>query len=305
MKYRLLGRTGVAVSEIGLGGNQFGTTCDTAATAAIIDRALALGVNFIDTAEMYGNGASEEALGKALTGKRHEVVLATKTGAPDQIPGGRLTRSRLIARLEGSLRRLATDHVDVYYFHYPDALTPLEESLRAMDDLVRSGKVRYAAISNHASWRVAEAAGICEQRDYAAPVASQVQYSLLERDAEQEMIPACAHFGVSLVPYSPLAGGFLTGKYRKGAPLPAGARLTRIERARTQRFTDANWAALERYDAFATSRGHTVKELAISWLLAQPLVCSVIAGVTSPAQVEENVRAAEWSLTRDDVSDLS
>ncbi|MBI3522837.1 MAG: aldo/keto reductase [Chloroflexi bacterium] len=304
MKYRLLGRSGVPVSEIGLGGNQFGSTCDARATAAIVDRALALGVTFIDTAESYGGGASEEVLGKALAGKRDQVVLASKTGAPDQGPGGRLTRARLIARLEGSLTRLATDYVDVYYFHYPDPVTPLEESLRALDELIRSGKVRYAATSNHASWQVAEAAGICAQRDYSAPVASQVQYSLIERSPENEMIPACERFGVSLVPYSPLGSGFLTGKYRKGAPLPEGARLTRVERARTTRFTDTNWAALERYDAFATKRGHTVKELAISWLLAQPVVCSVIAGVTSPAQVEENVKAAEWTLMPDEVREL-
>lgn len=295
------------VSAVGLGGNQFGSTCDEAATAAIVAQALELGVNFIDTAESYSSGKSEEFLGKALQGRRHEVVLCTKAGArndPGLESGGRLTRRNLIAKCEASLRRLQTEYVDLYYFHFPDPLTPLEESLRATDDLIRSGKVRYLACSNYAAWEVAAMVGVCERKGYAAPVASQVSYNLLDRTAEKEMAPACAHFGLSIVPYTPLAGGFLTGKYRRNAPLPDGARLTRSERARQARLTDQNFALLERFEAFAVGRGWTVGGLAISWLLANPVVCSVIAGATSPAQVQHNARAADWMLAADEVREL-
>ncbi len=174
MQYRPLGSTGVQVSAVGLGGNQFGTTCDVQLTTAIVHRALDLGVNFIDTAESYSKGVSEEHLGKARAGRRHDVVLATKIGSPGGEPGGRLTRTRLISRLEGSLRRLGTDYVDLYYFHFPDPLTPIDESLRAIDDLVRAGKVRYPTVSNYQAWEVAEMIGICERRGYAPPAASQV-----------------------------------------------------------------------------------------------------------------------------------
>lgn len=308
MKYRTLGRTGVQVSAVGLGGNQFGNTCDASTTEAIVARALECGVNFIDTAESYASGKSEEVLGKALEGHRHDVVLATKAGArndPGSEAGGRLTRRSLVARLEASLTRLGTDYVDLYYFHLPDPLTPLEESLRATDDLIRSGKVRYLACSNYPAWEVAAMVGICERRGYAAPVASQMSYSLLDRAVESEMVPACARFGLSIVPYQPLAGGFLTGKYRRNAEPPAGTRIARNQRLRQSRLTAQNFDVLERYEAFASARGRTVGELAISWLLANPVVCSVIAGVTSPAQVEANARAAEWVLEPEELSELA
>ncbi len=293
------------VSEIGLGGNTFGNPVDAAGTKAIVDTALGLGVNFIDTAESYSKGISEQQLGTALAGRRHDVVLATKTGAPGGEAGGRLTRTRLVARLEASLRRLGTDYVDLYYFHFPDPLTPIEESLRAIDDLVRAGKVRYPTVSNYQAWEVAEMIGICERRGYEPPAASQVPLSLLDRAAEKEMVPACAHLGLSIVPYSPLAGGFLTGKYVRGGAVPEGTRLARVERARVGRLTDANFDVLERYSAFASARGHTVGELAVSWLLAKAVVCSVIAGATRPEQVEANVRAGEWVLTPDEVRELN
>ncbi len=293
------------VSEIGLGGNTFGNPVDATGTKAIVNTALELGVNFIDTAESYSKGVSEEHLGKALAGRRHDVVLATKTGAPSGDAGGRLTRTRLVARIEASLERLGTDYVDLYYFHFPDPLTPIDESLRAIDDLVRAGKVRYPTVSNYQAWEVAEMIGVCERRGYEPPAASQVSFSLLDRAAEKEMVPACAHLGVSIVPYSPLAGGFLTGKYARGGPVPEGTRLARVERARQARLTDANFDALEGYSAFASARGHTVGELAVSWLLAHQVVCSVIAGATAPAQVEANVRAAEWALSADEVRELA
>jgi len=295
----------VQVSEIGLGGNTFGNPVDAAGTKAIVDKALELGINFIDSAESYSKGVSEEHLGKALAGRRHDVVLATKTGSPGGEPGGRLTRTRLISRLEGSLKRLGTEYVDLYYFHFPDPLTPIDESLRAIDELVRAGKVRYPTVSNYQAWEVAEMVGICDRRGYEPPAASQVPFSLLERATEKEMVPACARFGISIVPYSPLAGGFLTGKYARGRAVPEGTRLARVERARQARLTDANFDALERYSAFASARGHTVGELAVSWLLAHPVVCSVIAGVTKPEQVEANAKAGEWVLSPDEVRDLA
>ncbi len=302
MQYRPLGRTGLHVSALGLGGNQFGTTCDAAQVKRIVDRALDLGVSFIDTAEMYGPYASEETLGQALKGRWNEVVLCTKTGAGDA--PGKLSRKKVVEALEGSLRRLGTDHVDLYYIHFPDPTTPLEETLRAYEDLVRAGKVRYVGISNHTAWQVAEAVGIARRHDWSPVVASQMQYSLIERAVESEMIPACEHLGLSLVPYSPLGSGVLTGKYAKDAPPPPGTRLGRNPRFAARRLTPENLEKVERYRAFAEERGHTPAELAVAWLLAHPIVCSVIAGAVSPEQVEANAKAVEWGLTLDEVSDL-
>lgn len=306
MRYRTLGRTGVQVSVLGLGGNTFGNPVNERETARIVDHALSLGVNFIDTAESYSEGASEEFLGQALAGRRDEVILATKTGwtAPGLEAGGRLTRKRIVAMLDSSLKRLRTDYVDVYYFHRPDPLTPIEESLRVMDDLVQAGKVRYAACSNYSAWQVAEMVAICDRRSYAVPAASQVSFNLLDRAAENEMVPACAHFGLSIVPHSPLAGGFLTGKYRPGAASPPGSRLARNERARNLRLTAENFDRLQRYESIAATHGHSVADLALSWLAAHSTVCSIIAGVTSSQQVDENVRATEWTLSADQLREL-
>ncbi|HZP94763.1 MAG TPA: aldo/keto reductase [Candidatus Limnocylindria bacterium] len=301
MQYRPLGRTGVQVSALGLGTNQFGRVVDEAGARSIIDRAQELGVNFIDTAEMYGAGASEQLLGKALAGRRHEFVLATKTGAGSD--PGRLTRKRIAQRLDETLRRLATDFVDIYYLHFPDPATPLEESLRALEDATRAGKVRYAGISNHAAWRVAEAIGIAQRHGWSQVVVSQMEYSLLERAVEQDMVPACEHFGLSLVPYSPLAGGFLTGKYERGVPPAANTRFGRAPQ-RARLLTEENFAKLDGWRSFARERGHEVGELAVAWLLAHPVVCSVIAGATSAEQVAANAKAAEWTLTPDEVSAL-
>lgn len=303
MQHRPLGRTGVQVSAVGLGGNQFGSTCDAAQTKAIVDRALELGVNFIDSAESYGSGASEEVLGKALAERWNDVVLATKTGAGSD--AGKLSRRRIVQRLEASLHRLGTDHVDLYYMHFPDPATPLEETLRAMEELVRAGKVRYVGISNHPAWQVAEAAGIAQRHGWSPVAASQARLNLLDRTAESEMIPACEHLGISLVPYSPLGGGFLTGKYAPDAPLAPNTRFGRRPQAGATYLTAERFAHVAGYRAFAEERGHTAGELAIAWLLAHPVVCSVIAGVTAPEQVAANVKAAEWSLTADEVRELA
>ena len=301
MQYRALGRTGLQVSALGLGTNQFGRVVDEAGAKAIIDQAQQLGMNFIDTAESYGGGASEELLGKALAGRRDEFVVATKTGAGSD--PGRQTRKRITQRLDASLERLATDHIDLYYLHFPDASTPLEESLRVLEDAVRAGKIRYAALSNHAAWQVAEAIGIAQRLGWAPISASQMEYSLVERAVEREMIPACEHLGVSLVPYFPLAGGFLTGKYARDVPPPADTRFGRAQQ-RSRYLTAENFEKLAGWETFAKERGHTVGELAIAWLLAHPVVCSVIAGATRPEQLAANATAAEWSLALPEVASL-
>lgn len=303
MEYRRVGLAGARVSAIGLGGNTFGRYADAAQTEAIVKTALDLGVNHIDTAESYSNGASEELLGRALKGRRGEVTLASKTGSLAE-PDGRLSRQRIVARLDASLRRLGTDYLDLYYLHFPDPGTPIEESLRALDDSVRAGKVLYPALSNHPGWQVAEAIGICARAGHAAPVVSQSPYSLLDRRVEGELVPACLHLGVGMIPYSPLAGGFLTGKYRRGEPPPPGVRGHGNERWQRQWLQDAQFTALDRFAAFAGERGKTVAELAIAWLLAQPVVSSVIIGATSPEQVERNVRAADWRLSPEDLAQL-
>lgn len=295
MEYRTLGRTGVRVSVVGIGGNQFGGRVDETGLNSILDRAQQLGVNFIDTAEGYGGGASEELLGKAMAERRSEFVLATKTGLPS-LPPGRLSRRAMVARLEASLRRLNTDHVDLYYLHFPDPGTPLDESLRAMEDFVRSGKVLYPALSNHPAWQVAQAVELAVRAGASPPAAAQNEYHLFDRRPEIELLPACEALGVSLVPHTPLAGGFLTGKYRSHEAVAQGVRGHANERFQKRWLTDSNFAALERYEEFAHEYGRSLTELAFTWLLAHPVVCSVIAGVTSADQLEANVKAAGWRL---------
>lgn len=305
MDYRTMGRTGLQVSAIGLGCRMFGRSVDEASTGAIVDSALGLGVTFIDTAESYGDGQSEIALGKALIGRRHKVILATKTGRrlePGSEAGGRLTRKRIVERLEASLQRLGTDFVDLYYFHFPDPLTPLDESLRAVDDLVRAGKIRYHGCSNYPAWQIAEMAEIADRRGYTATAVCQMAYNMLERSVEHEVIPACVHYGMSLVPYHPLASGFLTGKHGRGST-PSGT-LARSLRLGDRVPEEASYDALDRWRQFAADRGHTVGELAIAWLLAKPVVASVIAGSTSVDQLKDNAAAADWALTTDDVEEL-
>jgi aryl-alcohol dehydrogenase-like predicted oxidoreductase len=305
MEYRQLGGSGVRVSAIGLGGNTFGRYCDEAQTRDIIHRALDLGVNHIDTADLYSRGVSEEFVGRALVDRRDQVVLATKVGFPwGEGPNDQgLSSRRVIAACEESLDRLGVDYVDLYYLHRPDPLTPLEETLRAFDHLVRDGKVRYVGISNHAAWQVADSLWICDTRGYSAPVVSQNAYNLLDRGVEKELLPFCRSHKVGLVPYSPIAGGFLTGKYRRDAPIEPGVR--GYNNAGFGRQLNArNFDLLERLTRFAEDRGHTVGELAVAWLLSHSEVCSVICGATNPEQVEENVRAGDWRLDEEDLVEL-
>jgi aryl-alcohol dehydrogenase-like predicted oxidoreductase len=306
MKYRRLGRAGLFISEIGLGGNTFGKFCDATETSAVVHQALDLGINFIDTADSYNGGLSEQYIGQALKGRRDEALICTKTGWDvGEGPNDQgLSYHRIIRRLNESLKRLDTDYVDVYYMHRPDPFTPMEESLRAMDDLVRAGKVRYVACSNFAGWEIATMAGICERYGYRMPVVSQSLYNILERDIEDEVIPACDYYGLSVVPFAPLASGFLTGKYQPDRPVPSDARGHGNETWQQRRLTERNFRAQEVLTSFAEERDHSIIELALAWLLAQDAVCSVIAGATNPEQVVANARAIEWEMTLSDTAEV-
>ena len=301
-----MGRSGVPVSVIGIGGNQFGRAADEQQTARIIHRAIDRGINFIDTADMYTGTVSEQFLGKALAGRRDEVVLATKTGMKmnDGPEGTGLSRRRIMASVEASLRRLNTDYIDLYYMHAPDSRTSIDETLRALDDLVTAGKIRYSAFSNFAGWQTAEAVGHCDQRGYQTPVVNQDLYNMIERGIENELIPACEHFGLSIVPYSPLGSGFLTGKYRRGEPVPEGVRGHNNAAWQERRLTDKNFRTLEVAEKFAAEHNRSISELAIAWLLGHQVVCSVIAGVTKPDQVDSNAAAAEWTLSQADMAEI-
>ena len=304
MEFRRIGRSGLKVSEVGLGGNNFGWWADEAASAPVINAALDSGINFIDTADMYDSGHSEEYHGRALKGKRQRVIIATKFGLPmgdgPNERGG--SRHYILRAVEDSLRRLQTDYIDLYYIHTADPSTPMEETLSTLDGLVKSGKVRYVGVSNHAAWQVDNALWISETRHLAPFVVVQQQYSLLAREIEKELVPCCQAHGLGVVPYSPLANGLLTGKYRKGQEAPKDSRLGMGNPMFKRVLDGANWERLSKLETFAKDRGHTLGELAIAWLLARPWLSSVIAGARKPEQVTANIAAATWKLKPDEVS---
>lgn len=303
MEYRQLGKSGVRVSAIGLGTNRFGSAAVFQPDVNnMIDGALDLGINFIDTADVYTNQQSETMLGVALKGRWQRVVLATKVfhAIGDGTNDRGASRYHIQNGVENSLARLQSDHIDLYYLHRWDDAAPIEESLRALDDLVRSGKVRYLGASNYASWQIAKANLLAEFRGLTAFSALQSHYHLLERDVEKEVLPYCAANGVGFVPYFPLAGGFLTGKYRRGQPAPAGSRGETNAYVKAY-MTDKNYTIIEKLEAWSTESGHSLFELAEAWLLAQPSVCSVISGATRLEQIQANVRAVEWKLSADDL----
>jgi aryl-alcohol dehydrogenase-like predicted oxidoreductase len=306
MQYRNLGRAGVKVSAVGVGCNQFGGVVDREGTRAIVHRALDLGINFFDTADSYGNrGASEEFLGHALAGQWQEVVVATKVQSTmgDGPNDGGASRYHIQYGVEASLRRLNTDHIDLYQIHNFDPGTPLDETLRALDDLVRAGKVRYVGASNFMAWQLARANDLAEMMGWASFVSIQPHYHMLERHIERELIPYCQFAGVGILPYFPLAGGFLSGKYERGqAPAPdtRGARSSYVQKY----LTDANFDLLDHLRPLAHAHGRGLADLAIAWLLAQPQIASVIAGATRPEQVEANSRAADWVLTADELQHI-
>lgn len=310
MSYRRLGRSGLVVSVVGIGCNNFGRKLDRDGTRAVVDAALDAGINFFDTADIYGepHGRSEEYLGAALRGRRDDVVLATKFGmnmsgmnGPDH--GARGARRYLVRAAEASLRRLGTDHIDLYQMHEPDPGTPIEETLRALDDLVRDGKVRYLGNSNFSGWQIADAAWTARTAGLTPFVSAQNHYSLLHRDAETEVASACTRFGLGLLPFFPLANGLLTGKYKRGAPPPAGSRLSGGGRY-AQRLAAAPWDTIEAIEKYAAERGRSVLDVAIGGLAAQPAVTSVIAGATTPDQVRANVAAGTWQPTAEDLAAL-
>lgn len=308
MEYRHLGRSGLEVSVVGLGCNNFGRRLDYEGTEKVVHAAIGLGITLFDTADIYGGeGRSEEYLGRALEGKRHEVLIATKFGnkmgeGPMERGGSRM---HIMRSIEGSLRRLRTDYIDLYQVHVPDPSTPMEETLRALDDLVRQGKVRYIGNSNFAGWQVAEGHYIAEREHLTPFISAQNQYNLLDRHIERELAPACEKYGLGIIPYFPLASGFLTGKYRRDEPKPEGARLSGAQAAGMAAaiMTDANFGLLEKLEGFAEARGRSLLDLAIGWLASKPSVGSVIAGATKPEQLEANVRAAEWKLTPEEMAE--
>ena len=296
------------MSAVGLGCNNFGGRIDLGATRQVVHKALDLGITFFDEADTYGDprGDSETCLGQILGDRRKDLVLATKFARPMDSSGRFEGASRryIIAEVEASLKRLGTDWIDLYQQHQPDPLTPIEETLRALDDLVHQGKVRYIGSSTLPAWQVVEARWTSKHYGLHHFVSCQEEYSLLARGLDQEMMPVLESYGLGLIPFRPLADGLLTGKYQRGVPLPAGTRLGSMPRAAGRYLSDQNWAVIERLEGFAAERGHTLLDLALSWLLRRPAVASVIAGATTPEQVEQNARAADWALTTDDMDEI-
>jgi aryl-alcohol dehydrogenase-like predicted oxidoreductase len=306
METRTLGKAGPALTVVGLGCNNFGMAIDGAAADRVVHAALDAGITHFDTAEMYGGGHSEEMLGAALGARRDEALVATKflpRPADEPWEPGRLA-ARIREGAEISLRRLGTDRIDLYYQHMPDPEAPVDEALEALDGLVRAGKVLHIASSNVTGEQIAAAASAAQARGRAAFTGTQIHWNLLQRDVEVDAVPAAEAAGLGVVPYFPLASGLLTGKYRRGQPFPPGTRLARSERF-AGGATDENFDRIEAYEAFAADRGHTITELAIAWLLAQPVVASVIAGATTPEQVGANAAAAAWVLSADEASALA
>jgi aryl-alcohol dehydrogenase-like predicted oxidoreductase len=307
MEYRQLGNSGVRVSLIGLGTNRFGSaSLPQEGVNRMVDAALDLGINFIDTANGYQDGRSEETLGQALKGRRDRFVLATKFYFPvgDGPNDQGASRYHMLHAVEASLRRLQSDHIDLYYVHRWDENTPIEETLRALDDLIRHGKVRYVGASNFASWQLAHANLLAEVRGWTPFVVLQSHYHMLERSVEREVLPFCRAHKVGFVPYFPLAGGFLTGKYKRGQAAPAGSRGESNSYVQ-QYMTEANYDKIEQLTTWAEAHKRGLNELAQAWLLAQPQVCSVISGATKLEQVLSNVKAADWILTSEELAEVN
>lgn len=303
MEYRHLGKSGLRVSAIGLGTNQFGGKVDAKGAAAIIHTALDAGINFIDTADIYREGRSEEAIGAAVKDVRKQALIATKARHPmGDGPNDRGTsRQHLLDAVEASLRRLGTDHIDLYQMHTWDAETPIEETLRTLEDLLRAGKVRYIGASNFTAWQLTHANAVAELQGWTQFVSIQPHYHMLHREVEAELQPACAYFNIGMLPYFPLAGGFLTGKYRREQEAPRGSRGE--ESPYVQRYMTAeNYTIVEQLEALAKENGRHLNELAHAWLLAQPQVSSVISGATKPEHVQANAKAAEWILSSEELA---
>ncbi|HET7763263.1 MAG TPA: aldo/keto reductase [Phycicoccus sp.] len=305
MRYVTLGDSDLEVSVLGIGCNAFGARIDADRTRAVVDAAVDAGVTLFDTADVYGDGASEELLGRALGARRDSVILATKFGmggAAGEAVGGHGSRAYVRSAVEASLTRLGTDRIDLYQLHRPDPLTPIEETLGALDELVTEGKVRFVGSSNLAAWQVVDADWASRTGGFARFVSAQNEYSLYNRAAEAELVPACEAVGVGLLPYFPLAYGLLTGKYRRGQGAPEGTRLALP--AQASRLEGARWDRIDALQALADERGVSLLTLAVGGLAAQPAVASVIAGATRPEQVVANAAAAAWEPTAEDLAAL-
>ncbi|MFK4085352.1 aldo/keto reductase [Kribbella sp. NPDC020789] len=307
MEYRQLGDSGLTVSVVGLGCNNFGRRLDATGTAAVVNAAVDAGITLFDTADIYrgDHGASEELLGAALGSRRDQVVIATKFGGDmhgDNGPdwGVRGSRRYIRRAVEASLRRLGTDWIDLYQLHFPDPVTPIEETLAALTELVAEGKVRYLGSSQFAAWQVVDADWAARTGGHEHFISAQNQYSLLERDVEDELVPACEHLGIGILPFFPLASGLLTGKYRRGEAAPDGTRLA----GQPERLARADFDKIEALETFAAERDLTMIDVAIGGLAAQPAVSSVIAGATSPEQIAQNVAAGSWQPTLEDLAVL-
>jgi aryl-alcohol dehydrogenase-like predicted oxidoreductase len=318
METRNLGRSGLRVSSVGLGCNNLGGRLDQDASLRVVHAALDLGVTFFDTADVYPlgkSGMSEQYLAEALGERRKDVIVATKFGSPrirpvgampasGGVPGGG-SRRYILEAVEASLRNLRTDYIDLYQMHRPDPLTPIDETVRALDDLIRQGKVRYVGCSNFPAWRVVDAVRVAEALGAERFVSCQDEYSLLVRYVDPELVPAMQSLGLGMLPYFPLAGGMLTGKYDLDGPLPQGTRFTQWPKAMTDRFmAEPNPTMYRALQAFCRERGRSLLELAISWLLMRPTVACVIAGASSPEQAKQNVEATGWLLSAEEMGQL-
>ncbi|NJN44717.1 MAG: aldo/keto reductase [Anaerolineae bacterium] len=298
MQYRNLGHSGLKVSAIGLGTNQFGGKADQETVNDILAAARDTGINFIDTADVYQKGRSEETIGNAIQSRRGAYLIATKFRHPtgDGPNEGGTSRHHIMESIHASLRRLNTDYIDLYQVHSWDADTPLEEMMRTLEDLLRAGKVRYIGASNFTAWQLTRANALAEMRGWTQFVSIQPHYHMFERKIEGELIPACEYLNVGVLPYFPLAGGFLTGKYRRGEPAPAGSRGETSPYVQ-RHMTDANFDKVEKLIAFAEARQHSLNDLAHAWLLAQPQIASVISGATKVEHVVANAKAGDWALS--------
>lgn len=306
MEYKRLGKSGLQVSAVGLGCNNFGMRIDKEQTKAVVDKAIEAGITLFDTANIYGGTRSEEFLGEALGSRRRDIVLATKFAGP--VGGGSLnhggSRRHVIQACEDSLRRLNTDWIDLYQLHFPDPLTPIEETLRALDDLVRAGKVRYIGNSNMSGWQVVEAEWTSRSQNLTPFVSAQNEYNLLDRRIEKELVPACEQYGLGILPYFPLASGLLTGKYHRGEAPAADTRIAAWGARGERMLSDQNFDVVEKLEAFAKERGKSMLDLAFSWLASHHYIPSVIAGATKPEQVAANAAAAEWKLTPEEMAEV-
>jgi aryl-alcohol dehydrogenase-like predicted oxidoreductase len=306
MQYRNLGRAGVKVSAIGIGCNQFGGKVDEAGTKTIVQKALDEGINFFDTANVYGNkGFSEEYVGAALQGQWDNVVIATKGrfkmgDGPNDVGA---SRYHIMNAVEASLRRLGTDHIDLYQIHRWDESVHVQEMMRTLDDLVRAGKVRYIGASQFSAWQLSHSNDVAEMMGWEGFVTAQAHHHVLEREIERELIPYCGYANVGLLPYFPLAGGFLTGKYKRGEPAPAGSRGEKSSYVQKY-LTNENFDKLDKLTAFADSRGHTLHKLAFAWLLSNKHIASVIAGATKPEQVTSNAATVGWTLSEEEMAEV-